>query len=77
MDVSSGSPLAVGGPLTLERLAAGESAPVRVLYRAAAGNGELSFQVVVDPHNVIAEGDESDNRAGVAVLVSDLATAGP
>ena len=72
MDVSSGSPVAVGGPVTLARLAAGEGAPVRVLYNAAASTGELSFQVVVDPDNAIAEGNEGDNRANVAVLVSDL-----
>lgn len=76
MDVSSGSPVAVGGPMTLGRLAPGESAPVRVLYNAAANTGELSFQVVVDPDNAIAEGNESDNRADVAVLVSSL-VAGP
>ena len=72
MDVSSGSPVAVGGPVTLARLAAGERASVRVLFNAAASNGALSFQVVVDPDNAIAEGNESDNRADVAVLVSEL-----
>ncbi|MCL4834692.1 MAG: S8 family serine peptidase [Caldilineaceae bacterium] len=72
MDVSSGNPVAVGGPVTLARLAPGESAPVRVLYNAAAASGQLSFQVVVDPDNAIAEGDESDNSADVAVLVSEL-----
>ena len=77
MDVSSGSPVAVGGPVTLARLAAGESAPVRVLYNAAAGSGQLSFQVVVDPDNAIAEGNEGDNRADVAVLVSDLVVGQP
>ena len=77
MDVSSGSPVAVGRPVTLARLAAGESAPVRVLYNAAAGSGQLSFQVVVDPDNAIAEGNEGDNRADVAVLVSDLVVGQP
>ena len=72
MDVSSGSPVAVGGPVTLARLAAGESTPVRVLYNVAASSGQLSFQVVVDPDNAIAEGNERDNRADVAVLVSEL-----
>ncbi|RLT43945.1 MAG: hypothetical protein DWI57_03745, partial [Chloroflexi bacterium] len=77
MNVSSGTPVAVGGPVTLARLGAGESAPVRVLYNAAAAGGELSFQVVVDPDNAIAEGNESDNRADVAVLVSDLVVGQP
>jgi uncharacterized repeat protein (TIGR01451 family) len=77
MDVSSGTPVAVGGPVTLARLAPGESAPVRVLYNAAASTGELSFQVVVDPDNAIAEGNESDNRANVAVLVSELVVGQP
>ncbi len=77
MDVSSGSPVAVGQPVTLSSLAPGESAPVRVLYNAAATNGELSFQVVVDPDNAIAEGNESDNRADVAVLVSGLVVGQP
>ncbi len=45
---------------------------MQVLYNASARSGELSFQVVVDASNTIAEGDESDNQAGVAVLVSDL-----
>jgi subtilase family serine protease len=77
MDVSSGSPVAVGAPVTLGRLGAGESAPVQVLFNASARSGELSFRVVVDASNAIAEGDESDNQAGVAVLVSDLAAARP
>ncbi|MFZ1755762.1 MAG: CARDB domain-containing protein [Caldilineaceae bacterium] len=77
MDVSSGTPVAVGGPLTLARLAPGERAPVRVIYNAAASTGELSFQVVVDRDNAIAEGNESDNRANVAVLVSDLVVGQP
>lgn len=77
MDVSSGTPVAVGGPVTLARLGPGESAPVRVLYNAAANSGELSFQVVVDPDNAIAEGNEGDNRADVAVLVSELVVGQP
>lgn len=72
MDVSSGAPVAVGAPLTLARIPAGGSAPVRVLYNAGAAGGELSFRVVVDPDNAIAEADESDNQAGAVVLVSDL-----
>lgn len=76
MDVSSGAPVAVGGPVTVARLAPGESAPVRVLYNAGAANGELSFRVLVDPDNAIAEASESDNRADVAVTVSEL-VAGP
>jgi len=70
--VSSGAPVAVGAPLTLARIPAGGSAPVRVLYNAGAAGGELSFRVVVDPDNAIAEADESDNQAGAVVLVSDL-----
>lgn len=63
VDVTDGSMVPVGEKQTLPLIAAGTSATAQVTYDTAGKEGARKIQVLVDPHTVIPEGNESDNSA--------------
>ncbi|MCB0104260.1 MAG: S8 family serine peptidase, partial [Caldilineaceae bacterium] len=61
VDVTDGGALTIGERQTINSIAAGGSSTVQVSYATAGHAGERTLQVVVDPSNLIAETDETDN----------------
>ncbi|HYH98664.1 CARDB domain-containing protein [Hyalangium sp.] len=70
---SSGRPLGTGA--RLESIAAGETLPVLLSLDTRNAGGSSQAFLVVDPEGAIDEGQESDNRAAVPLLISAAPTA--
>ncbi len=73
VDVTDGSALTIGERQTINSIAAGGSSTVQVLYATAGKDGERTIQVVVDPSNLIAETDETDNLVKKSLRVAAAA----
>ncbi|MCC6167020.1 MAG: S8 family serine peptidase [Caldilineaceae bacterium] len=63
MDAGGSSPAPIGAPQTLANIPVGGSATAQIDYDTGDRPGERTLQVVVDPYNLIAEGNEADNQA--------------
>ncbi len=63
MDASGDSPAPIGGPQTIANIPVGGSATAQIDYNTTGKEGERTIQVVVDPYNLLAESNESDNQA--------------
>lgn len=73
VDITNGSALIVGERQTVNNIPAGGSSTVQVEYPTAGMDGERTLQVVVDPSNLIAETDETDNVVRKALRVEAAA----
>ncbi|MEZ4618149.1 MAG: CARDB domain-containing protein [Caldilineaceae bacterium] len=63
VDVTDGGMVPVGAKQTIPLIAAGTSATAQVTYATTGKEGARKIQVLVDPHTVIPESNESDNSA--------------
>lgn len=73
VDVTNGGALTIGERQTISTIAAGGSSTVQVEYATAGKDGERTLQVVVDPSNLIAETDETDNLVKKALRIDRAA----
>jgi subtilase family serine protease len=70
MDASDGIPVPVGELQTIASLAPGSSALAQIRYATEGKAGSRRIQVMADPHNFIAEANESDNQASRSFTVN-------
>jgi subtilase family serine protease/subtilisin family serine protease len=63
MDVTEENPVPLGMPLTLANITVGGSAMAQLKFDTHNKEGSQTIQVVVDPYNLISEGNEGDNQA--------------
>ncbi len=63
MDVSDERALPLGAPQTLANITVGGSASAQIKFDSTGKVGAHTIQVVVDPYNLISEGNEGDNQA--------------
>lgn len=73
VDVTDGSALTIGDRQTINSIPAGGSSTVQVKYATAGQDGERTIQVVVDPSNLIAETDETDNLVKKSLRIAAAA----
>ncbi len=66
-DASAATP--IGPPQTIAGIPAGSNGTAEVVLDTAGMTGERTIQVVVDPFNLIAEANESDNEASRTLTV--------
>ena len=59
----------IGPPQTIAGIPAGSNGTAEVVLETAGMTGERTIQVVVDPFNLIAEANESDNEASRTLMV--------
>lgn len=76
-DDTSGSPVPIGEPQTIERIAAGGSGQAQVVYDTTGKAGQRTIRVVADPNNAIPESNEEDNVATRALTVGESSSGGP
>lgn len=62
-DISNGGLVPIGTERTIDSIAPGDSATVRVFYDTAGLSGNRRIQVLVDSNNLLDELDENDNEA--------------
>ncbi len=70
MDATGDSPAPLGAPQVLPNIPVGGSATAQIAFDTVGKAGEHTVQVVVDPFNLIAEGNEADNLATHAFTVT-------
>lgn len=69
MDTTNGTPTPIGDIQVIGGISSGGSGVAQVTYDTAGKEGERKIQVVVDPANLIAETDETDNQVEVPLTV--------
>jgi subtilase family serine protease/subtilisin family serine protease len=65
-----GTSVPIGMEQTIDTIAAGSSSLLRITYANTDEPGEREITVTVDPSNIIAESDESDNMASKLLVVT-------
>jgi uncharacterized repeat protein (TIGR01451 family) len=75
VDISTGRPLPVGEEQTIDLIPVGGSGIVQVVFETTGKMGDFQIRVVVDPNNLVAESDETDNRNTATLSVVQPPTA--
>lgn len=75
-DVTNGTPVPVGEIQIIGGIPTGGSGLAQFVYDTTGKEGERTLQVVVDPANLIAETDETDNQVEAKLTIAPPATPG-
>lgn len=75
VDYSTGRPIPIGNEQVIASIPVGGSGVAQVIMATTTQPGDHQIRVSVDPGNVIAESDETDNRNSALLTVSSPAAA--
>ena len=70
VDVTDGGSISIGEPQTIASVPPGASSVAQVQYDTHGMGGDRKIQVVIDPHNYIAETKKYDNDAKATLTVT-------
>ncbi|NJN81426.1 MAG: hypothetical protein HC802_03510 [Caldilineaceae bacterium] len=70
VDVTDGVTLPIGELQVIATIPAGASGVAQAIYDSTGRTGDRDIQVVVDPHNFVAESNESDNKATKKIAIT-------
>ncbi|MGB5049071.1 MAG: CARDB domain-containing protein, partial [Caldilineaceae bacterium] len=72
LDATTSPAVPIGPQQTIASIPAGSSGVAEVFFDTTDKPGDRKLEVVVDPHNFIAETSESDNKSRLTVAVTPL-----